>query len=80
MTYETDIEFLEEFERWKGEKKVTATDFSPGAFLVDRAKDGAWKRIQAVEDEIEKIEAETDELSEEKVWAITHRIRSVLDE
>lgn len=80
MTYETDIEFLEEFERWKGEKKVTASDLSPSAFLVDRAKDGAWKKVQAIEDNLDRWRAALEDGVTLDPSSILEEIRKALDE
>lgn len=43
-SFETE-ELLTEYVQWAAQKKISATDTSPAAFIVERAQDGAYKRV-----------------------------------
>jgi hypothetical protein len=46
MTFEKDVDLLTRYNTWKGEKKVKTNDYSPEAFVVDEAKESAYKRVE----------------------------------
>lgn len=47
MTLAEDQERLEAYVKWKAEREVTGNDTSPAAYVVDRAKQEAFVRVEA---------------------------------
>lgn len=47
---EDQIKFLEEYDLWKTEKRQSANDISPEAFLIDRAKVQALEKLIKIAD------------------------------
>lgn len=54
--FEEQTALLEEYEKWKGEKKVSANDFSPTAFLVERAQKAAYGELEPALEKITWLE------------------------
>lgn len=50
-------ELLTEYVQWKVKKGMESKDFSPSAFLVDRAKEDALQKIVAISEAIEDAES-----------------------
>ena len=45
-----DVNMLHEYDNWKAEKRFTAEDYSPEAFLLDRAKSVAIEKLIAIDE------------------------------
>lgn len=76
MSLSRDIELMEEFERWKGEKKVAQADFSPMTFMIERAKEQAYQKLEVIAEELEAWECldEEERTTPEELVAELRRI------
>lgn len=63
---EDHVEFLKEYNEWIAQRKLSAKDLSPEAFLIDRAKDEALDRIIEVEMLLDAFESV--DWADEKDW------------
>lgn len=76
-----DVNMLHEYDNWKAEKRFTAEDYSPEAFLLDRAKTVAIEKLiridELVSDELEGGALQADNLAYandliEDIWRVIH--------
>jgi len=45
MSFNADVKLIEEYNAWVAERKRLATDLTPEAFLVERAKGDAMSKL-----------------------------------
>jgi len=57
MSLAEDQERLEAYVKWKAEREVTGNDTSPSAYVVDRAKQEAFERVEAAAKELENYDS-----------------------
>lgn len=53
MSYDSEIEFLKEYNDWVREQKAKGVDISPDAFMLDRAKEQALEKLIKIDEYIE---------------------------
>lgn len=53
MSYDRDVELLDEYNKWVIARKALAADLTPDAFLVDKTKQDAADRVFEAIDYIE---------------------------
>lgn len=53
-----DVNMLHDYDNWRAEKRFTSEDYSPEAFLLDRAKAVAIEKLIAIDELV------SDELNE----------------
>lgn len=73
MSLAEDQERLEAYVKWKAERQVTGLDISPAAYVVDRAKQEAFERVEAALGFLGGFDLDNDGLKPEnalKVYAI----------
>ena len=46
MSFAEEEELLSGYNKWVAERKVAGIDLSPSAYLVDRAKDAAYDKLE----------------------------------
>lgn len=49
MSMEEDIKLLDEYNSWVAERKRSANDLTPEAFMVDRAKQDALSKLVTID-------------------------------
>lgn len=57
MSAQEDINLLEDYNRWVGEKKMSVKDFSPEAYVIDKAKEQAFEELEALTKRVHFYEA-----------------------
>lgn len=76
-----DVTTLHEYDNWKAEKRFTAEDYSPEAFLLDRAKSVAIEKLIAIDelvsDEAPDVPLQLSDIYDannliEHIWRVIH--------
>lgn len=81
MSFDSDAAFLAEYERWKGERKVSTVDDTPETFLVERARAEAYSQLTKIIGAVEETERllVDDELPDPTVQDLIKNIRDILE-
>lgn len=59
MSLESEAKNIGEYVKWAAERKATAADVSPERFVVEKAKQEAFERVEAAIEYLEGLGAET---------------------